>query len=152
MKSDRFKDKPRQLRLVIRLYAQMKGNNRQCLSAKKIEEISELIGAGGSILILACNGCAETLAIQGNHSWLLKMNWRAGHKVRNIPCGFCLRALSGEALVGGCRTDFDSILVVSCGVGVQTVAINSMRPTQPPIPFLSGRIGQAWGDLVPRMR
>jgi len=124
---------------------------------KKIEEISELIGAGGSILILACNGCAESFGNSEQSQLALLKNELEGqgHKVPDIlTVDFaCEPSLVKHWLeVVGRKTDFDSILVVSCGVGVQTVAINSNKRTYPACDTVSfgGRIGQAWGD--PRCR
>jgi len=124
---------------------------------KPIEEIHSQIDISDSILIVACNGCAESFgnAEPARLDLLKKEMESKGHKIAEIlTIDFaCEPSLIKHWLKNvEKKNSYDALLVVSCGIGTQTVAINSSKQAYPACDTVSfgGRIGQAWGQ--PRCR
>lgn len=104
---------------------------------KPIEEILEALGNANNIYLLACNGCAESSGTGGENGLLaLKTELEK----------------AGKTITGSCIVDFlcnkvlvtsrisrhmekidraDSVLVLSCGIGVQSAARIISRPVHP---------------------
>jgi len=95
---------------------------------KPIEEILESLGKEEKIFLLACNGCAEVCQTGGEKAlsaMKLEMD-KAGKKVTDICLVdfLCNKILVATRLAR--ETDellkSDSILVLTCGIGVQAVS------------------------------
>ena len=124
---------------------------------KPIEEIHGQINIADPILIVACNGCAESFgnSEQLRLAYLKKELESKGHEVAEIlTVDFaCEPSLIKHWLkIMEQKIAYDALLVVSCGIGVQTIAINTDKQAYPACDTVSfgGRIGQAWGQ--PRCR
>ncbi len=119
---------------------------------KPIEEIVSNLGGVRSLLLLACNGCEESFGNSepGRLKDLRTEIEKKGPKVTDL---LTVDFLCEELLVkhwlpqAGFRGDFEGILVVSCGIGVQVVSAEARRPTFPACDTvtLGGRFGQSWG-------
>ncbi len=121
---------------------------------KEIEEITRLIEPGDAVLVVACNGCAESFgnAEQSQLSCLKRELEQAGHRVADVmTVDFaCEPSLVKHWVkVVDKKESYEAILVVSCGIGVQTVAANTDKRTYPACDTVSfgGRIGQSWSHL-----
>ena len=118
---------------------------------KPLDELVDQLQGFESVLILACNGCEESF---GNASpdrlrYLRAEVEKQGKSVSDvITVDFlCERLLVKHWLQDAdCRGDFDAILVVSCGIGVQVVSKESQYPVFPACDTVTmgGRFGQAW--------
>jgi hypothetical protein len=95
---------------------------------KPIDEILEAIGKEKSIFLLACNGCAETCETGGEKAlWAIKTELeKAGKKVSGTALVdfLCNKVLVATRLAREMDRleKADSILVLTCGIGVQAVS------------------------------
>lgn len=95
---------------------------------KPIDEIVALLGEGNKVFIVNCSGCPEGMETGGEFE-VLKMKAKledAGKSVVDWICidFLCSKALASKRLVQRIETIdvADSLLVMSCGIGVQAVA------------------------------
>lgn len=104
---------------------------------KPLEEILRFLDGEKNIFILGCNGCAEASGT-GGRPQVLEMK-EALEKVGKKVTGFsivdflCQKALVQSRLRGKAKEvkAADSILAMTCGVGVQAVAAVSNKVTHP---------------------
>jgi ferredoxin len=104
---------------------------------KPKEEILGYLAEGERVFLVACSGCAEVCAAGGEEA-LRKLSTfleDAGHQMAG---GVSLPFLCNKALVGMRLSRFaslldgaDSVLVASCGVGIQAVAQVLKKPVHP---------------------
>jgi len=104
---------------------------------KPAEEILAQLNGDGRVFLLGCNGCASACETGGaeNLPALAKMLQEAGKQVAGQAAldYLCNKSLirSGlrphEAAIMGA----DSLLVATCGVGVQCVADSVLKRTRP---------------------
>jgi hypothetical protein len=104
---------------------------------KPLEEIFKTLEGDKNIFILGCNGCAEASGT-GGRPQVLEMRKeleKAGKKVTGFAVVdfLCEKALIQSRLRGKVKEvkDADSILAMTCGVGVQAVAAVSNKVTHP---------------------
>src|SRR4030042_2970005 len=95
---------------------------------KPLEEILESLGEEKNIYLLACNGCAEVCET-GGEKGLLKMKAeleKAGKKITGtaIVDFLCNKVLVATRLAREADKieKADSILTLTCGIGVQAVS------------------------------
>jgi hypothetical protein len=119
---------------------------------KPLDEILGHLEGFGSVLLLACNGCEESFgnAEPERLKYLMTEVEKRGTPVKDIVTVdfLCEHILVKHWLaIAERQGDFDAVLVVSCGIGVQVVSKESRRPTYPACDTVTmgGRIGQAWG-------
>jgi hypothetical protein len=119
---------------------------------KPIDEISNQLRDFDSVLLLSCNGCAESFgnAEQQRLKWLKGEIGRSGVCITDLlTIDFLCEPLLVKHWLGlaEARGSFDAILVVSCGIGVQVVSKLSHQPAFPGCDTVTmgGRIGPAWG-------
>jgi hypothetical protein len=110
---------------------------------KPLEEILQSMGGEKNIFILGCNGCAEASGTGGKPQ-VLEMKAaleKAGKKVTgfSIVDFLCQKALVQSRLRGKAKevTAADSLLAMTCGIGVQVVAVASDKKTHPACNTLS---------------
>jgi len=104
---------------------------------KPIEEILQSLGAESNIFLLACNGCAEVCQTGGQKA-LDAMKAELEKAGKNIT-GACLVDFLCNKLLVASRimqeTDnlkkSDSVLALTCGIGVQAVARVLDKPVRP---------------------
>ena len=119
---------------------------------KPVDEIFSQLGRVRSLLLLACNGCEESFgnAEPGRLKYLRAEMEKKGLTVTDL---LTVDFLCEELLVrhwlpsAGIRGNFEAILVVSCGIGVQVVSRETPHPVFPACDTvtLGGRFGQSWG-------
>ncbi|MDH4265676.1 MAG: methylenetetrahydrofolate reductase C-terminal domain-containing protein [Deltaproteobacteria bacterium] len=104
---------------------------------KPLEEILSFLEGEKNIFILGCNGCAEASGTGGKPQ-VLEMKEaleKAGKKVTgfSVVDFLCEKALVQSRLRGKVKEvkAADSILAMTCGVGVQAVAAVSNKVTHP---------------------
>jgi hypothetical protein len=104
---------------------------------KPLEEILSFLEGEKNIFILGCNGCAEASGT-GGRPQVLEMKEaleKAGKKVTgfSVVDFLCEKALVQSRLRGKVKEvkAADSILAMTCGVGVQAVAAVSNKVTHP---------------------
>ena len=122
---------------------------------KPLNEIANHLRDAGTVLILACNGCEESF---GNAEPRRLRHLKEELEERGIldteilPIDFlCEPLLVRHWLkVAKVQGDFDCILAVSCGIGVQVVSKETQLPAYPACDTVTfgGRFGQAWGKEV----
>ncbi len=110
---------------------------------KPLEEIVRSMEGEKNIFILGCNGCAEASGTGGKPQ-VLEMKTaleKAGKKVTgfSIVDFLCQKALVQSRLRGKAKevAAADSLLAMTCGVGVQVVAVASSKKTHPACNTLS---------------
>ena len=110
---------------------------------KPLEEILQFMEGEKNIFILGCNGCAEASGT-GGRPQVLEMKAaleKAGKKVAgfSIVDFLCQKALVQSRLRGKAKEleAADSLLAMTCGVGVQVVAGASNKKTHPACNTLS---------------
>lgn len=110
---------------------------------KPLEEIVRSMEGEKNIFILGCNGCAEASGTGGKPQ-VLEMKTaleKAGKKVTgfSIVDFLCQKALVQSRLRGKAKevAAADSLLAMTCGVGVQVVAVASRKKTHPACNTLS---------------
>lgn len=104
---------------------------------KPLEEILKSLEGEKNIFILGCNGCAEASGT-GGRPQVLEMKKeleKGGKKVTgfSVVDFLCEKALVQSRLRGKSREvkEADSVLAMTCGVGVQAVAAVSNKVTHP---------------------
>ena len=104
---------------------------------KPLDEVLESLGAEKKIFLLACNGCAEACETGGQEA-LSAMNAeveKAGKKVTGtcLVDFLCNKVLVTTRLAREMEkiNEADSILVLTCGIGVQAVAKVVDKPVRP---------------------
>jgi len=104
---------------------------------KPLEEILKSLEGENNIFILGCNGCAEASGTGGKPQ-VLEMKEtleKAGKKITGFTIidFLCQKALVQSRLRGKAKavTAADSLLAMTCGVGVQAVAAVSGKITHP---------------------
>jgi hypothetical protein len=104
---------------------------------KPLEEILQSMEGEKNIFILGCNGCAEASGTGGKPQ-VLEMKAaleKAGKKVTgfSVVDFLCQKALVQSRLRGKAKevAAADSLLAMTCGVGVQVVAVASNKKTHP---------------------
>lgn len=104
---------------------------------KPLEEILKSLDGEKNIFILGCNGCAEASGTGGKPQ-VLEMKGaleKAGKKITgfSVVDFLCQKALVQSRLRGKVKevAAADSILAMTCGVGVQAVAAVSDKVTHP---------------------
>ncbi|MHC4617011.1 MAG: methylenetetrahydrofolate reductase C-terminal domain-containing protein [Planctomycetota bacterium] len=104
---------------------------------KPLDEVLESLGAEKTIFLLACNGCAEACQTGGQEA-LSAMNTeveKAGKKVTGtcLVDFLCNKVLVTTRLAREMEkiNEADSILVLTCGIGVQAVAKVVDKPVRP---------------------
>lgn len=119
---------------------------------KPLDEISGQLKDFKSSLILACNGCEESFgnAEPERLRYLQTEIEKRDISVTDIlTVDFLCEPLLVRHWLGIAerKRDFETVLVVSCGIGVQVVSRESRCPTYPACDTVTmgGRIGQAWG-------
>lgn len=119
---------------------------------KPLDEISGQLKGFKSSFILACNGCEESFGnAEPERLRYLQMEMeRRDISVTDILTVdfLCEPLLVKHWLsIAECKMGFETVLVVSCGIGVQVVSRESRCPTYPACDTVTmgGRIGQAWG-------
>lgn len=118
---------------------------------KPLEEILKSLDGEKNIFILGCNGCAEASGTGGKPQ-VLEMKGaleKAGKEITGFSVvGFlCQKTLVQSSLQGKAQevAAADSILAMSCGVGVQTAAAVSDKITHPACNTISlGKICGEW--------
>jgi len=119
---------------------------------KPFDEIRDYLKDFETLLLLACNGCGESFG-NAEPECLKSIETeieKAGLDVVDI---LTVDFLCEQLLVrhwldhAECKEDFDVILVVSCGIGVQVVSKENRKPTYPACDTITmgARLGQAWG-------
>jgi len=102
--------------------------------SKPIDEILACLGQEKNIFLLACNGCAEVCETGGEKA-LLAMKAELEKAGKNVTATALLDFLCNKMLVAARLAremdninQADSILVLSCGIGVQAVSkvVNSV--------------------------
>jgi len=95
---------------------------------KPIDEVLESLGEEKNIFLLACNGCAEVCETGGEKA-LLEMKAELEKAGKNVTGMVLVDFLCNKVLVatrlaqdGDRIKQADSILVMTCGVGVQAVS------------------------------
>lgn len=119
---------------------------------KPAGEILDSLGRIRSLLLLACNGCEESFG-NSEPSRLKELRIEMEKRGLTVTDVMTIDFLCEELLVkhwlpqAGFRGDFEGILVVSCGIGVQVVSREASRPAFPACDTvtLGGRFGQSWG-------
>ncbi len=119
---------------------------------KPAGEILDSLGRVRSLLLMACNGCEESFG-NSEPSRLKKLRIELEKRGLTVSDVLTIDFLCEELLVkhwlpqAGFRGEFEGILVVSCGIGVQVVSREASRPTFPACDTvtLGGRFGQSWG-------
>lgn len=119
---------------------------------KPIEEIVSQLEGVRRLLLLACNGCEESFG-NSEPGRLRRLADELEGKGVAVAEVLPLDFLCEEILVrhwlpqAECRSEFQAVLAVSCGIGAQVVARVSGRPAYPACDTVSlgGRFGQAWG-------
>ncbi|MCR4441667.1 MAG: methylenetetrahydrofolate reductase C-terminal domain-containing protein [Peptococcaceae bacterium] len=119
---------------------------------KPLEEMFGRLKSSESLLLLACNGCAESFgsAEPGQLNLLKSEAEQRGHHVADVVT---IEFLCEEVLVrhwlrkARSKESFDAVLAVCCGVGAQVVAKVSQGAVYPACDTVSmgGRFGQPWG-------
>jgi len=104
---------------------------------KPLEEILQTMEGEKNIFILGCNGCAEASGTGGKPQ-VLEMKTaleKAGKKITgfSIVDFLCQKALVQSRLRGKAKevAAANSLLAMTCGVGVQVVAVASSKKTHP---------------------
>jgi hypothetical protein len=104
---------------------------------KPLDEILRSLEGEANIFILGCNGCAEASGT-GGRKQVLEMKGeleKAGKKITgySVVDFLCEKALIQSRLRGKAKEveKADSLLVMTCGVGVQAVAAVSKKITHP---------------------
>lgn len=104
---------------------------------KPFEEITGFLGAEKSVFILGCNGCAQSSG-SGGPVQVAEMKDKltaAGKKVTGTKVidFLCAKALVKSGLRGKANqvAAADSILVMTCGIGVQAVAASINKVCHP---------------------
>jgi hypothetical protein len=110
---------------------------------KPLEEILQTMEGEKNIFILGCNGCAEASGTGGKPQ-VLEMKTaleKAGKKITgfSIVDFLCQKALVQSRLRGKAKevAAANSLLAMTCGVGVQVVAAASSKKTHPACNTLS---------------
>ncbi len=110
---------------------------------KPLEEILQSMEGEKNIFILGCNGCAEASGTGGKPQ-VLEMKTaleKAGKKITgfSIVDFLCQKALVQSRLRGKAKevAAANSLLAMTCGVGVQAVAAASSKKTHPACNTLS---------------
>ena len=118
---------------------------------KPLNEIFSQLKDAETVLILACNGCEESFGnAEPQRLRYLKeeLEKRGASVTDTLSIDFlCEPLLVRHWLkVAEARESFDSILVVSCGIGVQVVSKETQHPAYPACDTVTmgGRFGQAW--------
>jgi hypothetical protein len=95
---------------------------------KPTEEVLESLGKEKNIFMLVCNGCAETCETGGEKA-LSEMKAELEKAGKNVICSALVDFLCNKVLVATRLAremdkikQADSILVLSCGIGVQAVS------------------------------
>ncbi|MHC4456705.1 MAG: methylenetetrahydrofolate reductase C-terminal domain-containing protein [Planctomycetota bacterium] len=95
---------------------------------KPTEEVLESLGKEKNIFMLVCNGCAETCETGGEKA-LSEMKAELEKAGKNVICAALVDFLCNKVLVATRLAremdkikKADSILVLSCGIGVQAVS------------------------------
>lgn len=95
---------------------------------KPIDEVLESLGEEKNIFLLACNGCAEVWETGGEKA-LLAMKAELEKAGKNVTGTALVDFLCNKVLVAtrlaremDTLKQADSILALTCGVGVQTVS------------------------------
>lgn len=95
---------------------------------KPVEEVLESLGKEKNILLLACNGCAEVCETGGQKA-LDEMNAELRKAGKNITGEILVDFLCNKILIASRLAqerdklrEADSVLALTCGVGVQAVA------------------------------
>jgi hypothetical protein len=95
---------------------------------KPMEEILESLGSEEAVFLLACNGCAESCGT-GGQSGLSNMKAELEKTGRNVTATSLVDFLCNKMLVATRLSrqmqdidKADSILVLTCGIGVQAVS------------------------------
>jgi hypothetical protein len=104
---------------------------------KSMEEILRSLEGESKVFILGCSGCAEASGT-GGKAQVLEMKGKleeAGKRItgHTVVDFLCQKALVQSRLRGKAREvkEADSLLVMTCGVGVQAVAAVSEKITHP---------------------
>lgn len=104
---------------------------------KKFEEILESLKGEERIFLVGCGECATTCK-SGGEAEILKMKEdleKAGKKVTGwvIPNAPCVAPQIRAALAKNTKAvkDSDSVLVLACGLGIQSVSENQRRDKKP---------------------
>jgi len=104
---------------------------------KPLEEILKSLDGEKNIFILGCNGCAEASGT-GGKAQVLEMKGeleKTGKRVTGFTVVdfLCQKALVQSRLRGKAKEvkEADSILAMTCGVGIQAVAAVSNKVTHP---------------------
>jgi len=95
---------------------------------KPIEEVIESLGDEKNIFILACNGCVEACQTGGEPA-MLEMKQKLTKAGKNVTAAvlvdfLCNKLLIASRLLNNAETinKSDSVLILSCGIGVQAAA------------------------------
>lgn len=95
---------------------------------KPTEEVLESLGKEKNIFMLVCNGCAETCETGGEKA-LSEMKAELEKAGKNVICAALVDFICNKVLVATRLAremdkikQADSILVLSCGIGVQAVS------------------------------
>jgi hypothetical protein len=122
---------------------------------KPINEVHGYLDHFDSSLLLACNGCGESFGNSELHE--LKcfgedLKNKGIHIVSVHSIDFmCEPMLVKHWLqIASGKNEYDSVLVISCGIGVQVVSQETRIPVFPACDTVTmgGRFGQAWGKQL----
>jgi len=122
---------------------------------KPLDEIYSQLKNFKSVLLLACNGCGESFG-NAEPSRLKYLRGKIQEKAIIVKDTITVDFLCEPALVrywlgvAEAKHDFDALLIVSCGIGVQVVAKESQHQVYPACDTVTmgGRVGQAWGKEI----
>lgn len=117
---------------------------------KPFEEILSYLEGEGKIFLLGCNGCAEA-SHTGGQEQVREMKAKLEEAGKQVTGWAVLDFLCNRALIKSGLKPFerqivasDSLLVMTCGVGVQAVAASILKPVHPATNTLS--MGGARGE------
>jgi len=122
---------------------------------KPMDEISSQVKDSGAVLILACNGCEESFG-NAHPQQLRYLEEELEKKSASVTQTLSIDFLCEPILVrywlrkAEAQENFDSIVVVSCGIGVQVVSKETEHRVYPACDTVTmgGRFGQAWGKEI----
>ncbi len=122
---------------------------------KPLEEILNYLKTYNSTLLMACNGCGESFGnseLRQLKSLAEKLQDNGVHIAETLCVDFLCEPILVKHWLKPTenKADFDSVLVVSCGIGAQVVSQEATVPAFPACDTVTmgGRFGQAWGKQL----
>jgi hypothetical protein len=120
---------------------------------KSLDDLLASLRGERRLLLLGCNGCEESFG-NAEPERLRRLGTDLEEKGRIVADVLVIDFLCEELLVrhwlplAEGRAEFEAVLAVCCGIGVQVVSRESRRPVYPACDTvtLGGRVGQAWGS------